>query len=132
MTFPKRLTVDRPAVAAYCRTLSVFCVLAAVIGAIYTAALVWLFALIPGAVLLYFGATAPKRVDSSIEAKACSPGGSLTRFCVVTACRERDQCEDDRSLEELGWTLLAAPYEPNRPKDQSWPIERSYCRVRFF
>ena len=68
MTFPKRLTVDRPAVAAFCRNLSVFCVLAVVIGSIYTAAQVWLFALIPDAILIIlrsYGAHARRLVYRS-------------------------------------------------------------------
>ena len=68
MTFLKRLTVDRPAVVAYCRNLSVFCVLTVVFGPLYTADLGWLFALIPGAILFYFGVVAPTRVDSSLDA----------------------------------------------------------------
>ena len=61
MIFLKRLTVDRPTVAAYCRHLSVFCILAAVFGPHYTADLVRLFALIPGAILLYFSAGVGRR-----------------------------------------------------------------------
>ena len=43
-----------------------------------------------------------------------SRGGANRWENVVTACRARNQRKDDRSLEELGWTLLALPYEPNR------------------
>ena len=32
----------------------------------------------------------------------------------MTACRACNQRKDDRTLQELGWTLLALPYEPNR------------------
>ncbi len=43
-----------------------------------------------------------------------SRGGADRWENVVTACRACNQRKDDRTLEELGWALLALPYAPNR------------------
>ena len=46
----------------------------------------------------------------------CSlPRGGTNRWeNVVTTCRACNQRKDNFTLEELGWTLLALPYAPNR------------------
>ena len=63
---------------------------------------------------LYCGSQPGPRLLTRDHVVPLSQGGANRWENVVTACRACNQRKDDRSLDALGRTLLALPYEPNR------------------
>ncbi|MEM7764754.1 MAG: HNH endonuclease [Pseudomonadota bacterium] len=63
---------------------------------------------------LYCGERFPSRLLTRDHVVPVSVGGADIWENVATACRACNQRKADRSLESLGWQLLALPYVPNR------------------
>ena len=63
---------------------------------------------------LYCGERLSPRLLTRDHVCPLSRGGANRWENVVTACRAYNQRKDDCTLEELGWSLLALPYAPNR------------------
>lgn len=63
---------------------------------------------------LYCGAQCSPRLLTRDHVYPLSRGGADRWENVATSCRACNQRKDDRTLDELDWTLLALPYAPNR------------------
>lgn len=63
---------------------------------------------------LYCGESFSDRLLTRDHVVPISAGGTDDWENVVTACRPCNQRKDNHRLEDLGWSLLAVPYVPNR------------------
>lgn len=63
---------------------------------------------------LYCGESFSDRLLTRDHVVPISAGGTDDWENVVTACRPCNQRKDNHRLEDLGWSLLAIPYVPNR------------------